>query len=62
MLIFIPALVFSGRYPPYSDNKIKVLVQLLKKRSGIPMRYFGYLGLFSLGILTSVVVNKMVKN
>lgn len=53
---------FRARYPPYSDRKTSVLIQLLKHRAGIPLKYFGYLALFGLGAVSAVLLNKMVKN
>ncbi|EFN83362.1 Aldehyde dehydrogenase, dimeric NADP-preferring, partial [Harpegnathos saltator] len=43
------------RYPPYSDTKMNILKQLLKKRAGIPgMKYLPYLLMFGFGVLATI--------
>ncbi|KAI5708892.1 hypothetical protein M8J76_005538 [Diaphorina citri] len=46
----------ASRYPPYSENKMKFIMMLMRKRPLIPgVRYLPYLGLFGLGVLSSVL-------
>lgn len=47
----------AARYPPYSENKMKFIMMLTKKRPLIPgAKYFPYLAIFGLGILSSYLI------
>ncbi|XP_025162004.1 aldehyde dehydrogenase, dimeric NADP-preferring isoform X1 [Harpegnathos saltator] len=50
------------RYPPYSDTKMNILKQLLKKRAGIPgMKYLPYLLMFGFGVLATIGYRTLLK-
>lgn len=42
-------LVFSGRYPPYTDGNLAFISMLMKKRHGPSLKFVPYLLAFALG-------------
>ncbi|KAH0955596.1 hypothetical protein HN011_000226 [Eciton burchellii] len=52
----------KSRFPPYSDSKLKLLLHLVKKRSGIPgQKYLSHLFMFGLGVIVTVIVYGILK-
>lgn len=51
----------SVRYPPYSDKKVQILLQLMKKRASLPTKYLCHVLMFGLGIGTAFLINALVK-
>ncbi|XP_014467617.1 PREDICTED: aldehyde dehydrogenase, dimeric NADP-preferring isoform X2 [Dinoponera quadriceps] len=50
------------RYPPYSDAKMNILQQLMKKRSGIPgLKYWAYLLMFGFGVVATIGISALSK-
>ncbi|XP_008545252.1 aldehyde dehydrogenase, dimeric NADP-preferring isoform X1 [Microplitis demolitor] len=59
---YLGEVLASGRYPPYSDNKLKFLSLLLAKRPDIPgIKYLPHLIMFGLGVLATVGVRAAMK-
>lgn len=50
-----------GRYPPYSERKTTLLSMLLRKRRGIPGKYFAYAVIFGLGVASSFLISYLAK-
>lgn len=54
-------LFFSGRYPPYSDKKVSFLSFLVRKRSGISLKYLPHIAMFALGVAVSYAFTSIPK-
>lgn len=53
---------FRCRYPPYSESKLKMILQLTKRRAGIPgIKYLRYLLVFGLGVFVTIGFNIIMK-
>uniref|UniRef100_A0A8D9AYT6 Aldehyde dehydrogenase n=2 Tax=Cacopsylla melanoneura TaxID=428564 RepID=A0A8D9AYT6_9HEMI len=47
----------ASRYPPYSENKMKFILALMRKRPSLPgVRYLPHLALFGLGVLSAYLI------
>ncbi|XP_057324000.1 aldehyde dehydrogenase, dimeric NADP-preferring isoform X2 [Microplitis mediator] len=59
---YLGEVLASGRYPPYSDKKLKFLSLLLAKRPDIPgIKYLPHLIMFGLGVLATVGIRAAMK-
>jgi hypothetical protein len=53
--------LFRDRYPPYTDEKIRRLIFLLKKRELPSLRFVPYVASFALGVASAVLVRYLAK-
>ncbi|XP_077291797.1 aldehyde dehydrogenase type III isoform X3 [Arctopsyche grandis] len=51
----------SGRYPPYTDKKVSFLQFLMKKRSGVSLKYLPHIAMFALGVAVAYAFNSIPK-
>ncbi|XP_050299192.1 aldehyde dehydrogenase, dimeric NADP-preferring-like [Anthonomus grandis grandis] len=51
----ISELSLNIRYPPYSDKKTNLINMVLKKRRGVPMKFFDRILIFCLGVVLAFV-------
>lgn len=53
--------LFRDRYPPYTDEKIRRLIFLLKKRELPSFRFVPYVASFALGVASMILLRYVAK-
>jgi len=51
----------SNRYPPYSENKMNIVIMLMKKRKQVSLKFIPYVLMFALGFAVAYGVSAIVK-
>jgi hypothetical protein len=51
----------SNRYPPYSENKMNLVVMLMKKRKSVSLKCLPYVLMFALGFAVACGVTAIIK-